>query len=81
MVTRDASRIASAARLPLLTRFDLVLLAIPLSFLVGVGGAAVLGHAVGLAVRLGAVLAVVPTAYALFDISPTAELARSGSVQ
>ncbi|WP_050047529.1 hypothetical protein [Halanaeroarchaeum sulfurireducens] len=81
MVSRDASRIASAARLPTLTRFDLVLLAIPLSFLVGVMSAAVLGHAIGLGVRLGAVLAVVPTAYALFGISPTGDLPRSGSIQ
>ena len=60
-----------------LSRYDLVLLAIPLFFLVGAGVAALTTYSISTGVQIGGVLAVLPTAYALFGAPPTERLPRS----
>lgn len=87
MATRDASRTGTFGRPGQstahrrLSRYDIVLVAIPLAFALG----AVLGTALGLSLtaglRVGSVLAGVMTAYALFGLAPTEGVPGSGSAR
>ena len=87
MATRDASRTGPVddrtwlARFGGLSRYDLVLLAIPLAFALGTALAATLGQPLDVGIRAGGVLAVVTTGYALFGASPTDDLPGSGSAR
>lgn len=60
-----------------LSRYDLVLLAIPLFFLVGAGVAAQTNYSISTGIQVGGILAVLPTVYALFGAPPTEGLPRS----
>lgn len=81
MERRDASRIAPFDELPRLSIHDLALFAIPMSFLLGAAIAGVLGYSFATGIKAGGVVAVLPTAYALFAVPPTGETPPSGSAQ
>lgn len=77
MGERDILRLTPPGAPFRLSRYDLVLLAIPLFFLVGAGVGAVSPYSVSTGVQLGGIFAVLPTAYALFGAPPTDGLPRS----
>ncbi|MGM0398408.1 MAG: hypothetical protein ACQEQY_05385 [Halobacteriota archaeon] len=81
MVTRDASRITPFGELPRLSLYDGILLAIPLAFFAGAAGAGLLGYPLATGIKVGGLLAVVPTLYALFGAPPTGGRTQSGSAQ
>ncbi|UWG46542.1 putative membrane protein [Halanaeroarchaeum sp. HSR-CO] len=81
MVARDAPRIAPFGGRPILSLYDLLLLAIPFAFFVGAVGAGLLGYPLATGFKAGGLLAVVPTVYALFGAPPTGGRTQSGSAQ
>lgn len=51
-------------------RYDVLLAAIPLAFTFGTGGALAIGESLPVGFRIGALLAALTTAYALFGTPP-----------
>lgn len=77
MGVRDRLSTTPFAGTPTFSTYDLVLFAIPFVFLLGVAGAAVTGNSPAAGFKVGGIVAVLPTVYALFGVPPTENIPQS----